>query len=62
MPSEKAKHELAYEDYLAGMKRKDIAAKYGVSLNTIKSWQSRHWKSKGVHPSVRNPFPPRKNR
>jgi len=61
MPSEKAKHELAYEDYLAGIKRKDIAAKYGVSLNTVKSWHSRHWKSKGVHPKTLRGCTPKKD-
>lgn len=51
--------ELAEIDYLAGMKYKDIAAKYNVSLNTVKSWQKRYgWsrkkgapkKEKRVHP------------
>lgn len=51
--------ELAEIDYLAGMKYKDIAAKYNVSLNTVKSWQKRYgWsrkkgapkKAKRVHP------------
>ena len=51
--------ELAETDYLAGMKYKDIAAKYNVSLNTVKSWQKRYgWsrkkgapkKAKRVHP------------
>lgn len=35
--------ELAYQDYKAGMKYKDIAEKYGVSINTVKSWKSRKW-------------------
>lgn len=34
--------ELAFEDYQAGMKYKDIAQKYSVSLNTVKSWQKRN--------------------
>ena len=34
--------ELAELDYMAGMKYKDIAAKYGVSINTVKSWKLRH--------------------
>lgn len=34
--------ELAEIDYVAGMKYKDIAAKYSVSINTVKSWQRRH--------------------
>jgi uncharacterized protein YjcR len=45
------KHELAKQDYLAGMKYQDIADKYGVSLNTVKSWQKRYgWsrKAKGA--------------
>lgn len=47
--------EDAEKDYLAGMKYKDIAEKYGVSLNTVKSWKSRNgWqrdatKKKGAH-------------
>ena len=47
--------DMAKEDYLKGMKYKDIAEKYDVSLNTIKSWVKRYkWsketKIKGVHP------------
>ena len=30
------------KDYLSGMKYKDIAEKYGMSLNTVKSWKSRN--------------------
>lgn len=41
------KYELAYEDYKNGMKQKDIAAKYNVSINTVKSWQQRKWKEMG---------------
>ncbi len=37
------KWELAYIDYQKGMKYKDIAAKYEVSINTVKSWKSRKW-------------------
>lgn len=32
----------AEQDYQKGMKYKDIAEKYGVSLNTVKSWKQRH--------------------
>ena len=32
----------AYEDYQAGMKYQEIADKYGVSINTVKSWKQRH--------------------
>lgn len=44
----KEKYELAYEDYVDGMKYKDIAAKYGVSISAVKSWKSRYWKDKKV--------------
>lgn len=45
----------AEHDYELEMKYKDIAEKYGVSYNTVKSWRSRHgWTRKGaqkrVHP------------
>lgn len=35
-------------DYAAGMKYKDIAEKYGVSLNTVKSWRKRNGWSRGA--------------
>ena len=42
------KYELAKQDYMNGMKYKDIADKYGVSLNTVKSWKKRYkWERKG---------------
>jgi uncharacterized protein YjcR len=42
--------ELAYQDYLKGMKYKDIAEKYGVTINTVKSWKQRYgWTRDGVH-------------
>lgn len=37
------KWEEAEQDYLAGMKIKDIATKYGVKPATIRSWKSRKW-------------------
>lgn len=37
------KYELAKVDYDNGMKYKDIAEKYGVTLNTVKSWKTRKW-------------------
>ena len=40
----KEKYELAYQDYLNGMKYKEIASKYDVTINTVKSWKSRYWK------------------
>lgn len=38
--------EQAYEDWLGGMKYKEIASKYGVSEGTVKSWASRYFKTK----------------
>jgi uncharacterized protein YjcR len=46
-------YELAETDYMDGMKYKDIAKKYNVSLNTVKSWKTRYnWSrdaKNGVH-------------
>lgn len=41
----------AEADYQRGMKYKEIADKYGVSLNTVKSWKQRYgWdRKKGAH-------------
>lgn len=52
---------LAEKDYVKGMKYKDIAEKYEVSINTVKSWKNRYgWnrekgahKEKGVHTKKR---------
>lgn len=56
-------HELAYEDYQSGMKYQEIADKYNVSINTVKSWRKRHgWKksdapkNKKVHTKKGAPF------
>lgn len=38
----------AYEDYKKGLKYKEIAEKYGVSISTVKSWKSRYWKTEKV--------------
>ncbi|AAU23008.1 phage terminase small subunit [Bacillus licheniformis] len=61
------KHIQAQKDYVKGMKYKDLAEKYGVSVNTIKSWKQRHgWKrkkgapiEKGVH--TKKPGAPKGN-
>lgn len=44
-------HIQAEKDYVKGMKYKEIAEKYGVSINTVKSWKTRHnWdRKKGAH-------------
>lgn len=43
----------AEADYISGMKYKEIAEKYGVTINTVKSWKTRYqWSrgdKKGVH-------------
>ena len=51
---EPKKYELAEVDYIAGMKYKDIAEKYGVSINTVKSWKTRYkWtRKKKAHKTV----------
>ncbi|KEI01576.1 P27 family phage terminase small subunit [Clostridium botulinum] len=36
------KSEKAYEDYISGMTYQKIADKFGVSINTVKSWQKRY--------------------
>ena len=45
-------YEQAQLDYISGMKYKELAQKYGVSINTIKSWKTRYgWTkaNKSVH-------------
>lgn len=42
------KYEEAEQDYLSGLKYKDIADKHDVSISTVKSWKSRYWKSDNV--------------
>lgn len=40
-------NQLAEKDYMSGMKYQDIADKYGVSVNTVKSWKKRYaWERK----------------
>lgn len=39
--------EQAHADYVNGMKYQDIADKYGISINTVKSWKQRNnWQRK----------------
>ncbi len=40
-------YEKAEQDYTAGMKYKDIAEKYGTTINTVKSWKKRYAWSRG---------------
>lgn len=37
------KREQAFKDYKKGMKYKEIAEKYEVSLSCVKSWAARYW-------------------
>ncbi|AJK64931.1 putative terminase small subunit [Bacillus amyloliquefaciens KHG19] len=49
------KHIQAYKDYAKGVKYKDLAEKYGVSVNTIKSWKQRHgWERKKGAPTEKS--------
>lgn len=49
-----ADREQAKQDYLKGMAYKDLAAKYGVAIGTIKSWKRRYgWERKGMHPKAK---------
>ncbi|WP_442914666.1 helix-turn-helix domain-containing protein [Lacrimispora sp.] len=54
----KYKDQVALLDYQSGMKYKDIAVKYGATINTVKSWKTRYqWskdKKKGVHTKRRS--------
>lgn len=51
MATEKPLYEQALADYHKGLKYREIAEKYGVSINTVKSWKTRYWNDmdKGVH-------------
>ena len=44
-------HEKAELDYMRGMKYREIAEKYGTTINTVKSWKKRYgWERKeGAH-------------
>lgn len=42
------KRKAAGKDYAAGMKYKDISAKYGVPIGTLKSWRTRDGWKKGA--------------
>lgn len=39
----------AFKDYQNGLKYKEIAAKYGVSLSAVKSWAARYWKKESCN-------------
>lgn len=50
----------AYADYKQGMKYKEIAEKYGVSLSAVKSWASRYWKKNGCNQKEKKLQPKKK--
>ena len=41
------KYEIAEQDYIKGMKYKQIAEKYNVTINTVKSWKTRYGWTRG---------------
>lgn len=50
--------EKAYEDYMTGMKYKDIASKHGVSLDTVKNWKKRKWPRNSPYRDASTPLTP----
>lgn len=42
------KYEQAFDDYKKGLKYREIAEKYNVSISTVKTWKSRHWSKEKV--------------
>lgn len=49
--------ESAKADFMDGMKRKDIADKYGVSVNTVDSWRKRYGWQKNGAPQMKSSAP-----
>lgn len=59
------KHEQAEIDYINGMKYQEIADKYNVSINTVKSWKKRYnWErpSKIIKKEQNAPTAPKKEK
>ena len=52
--------EKAFVDYRKGMKYKEIAEKYGVSLSAVKSWAARYWKKEGCNQKEKKLQPKKK--
>lgn len=50
----------AFEDYRKGMKYKEIAEKYEVSLSAVKSWAARYWKKEGCNQKEKKLQPKKK--
>jgi len=57
------KKEQAAKDYSSGMKYKDISSKYGIPINTLKSWRNREGWQRGaptikkLHPKTKRDAP-----
>ncbi len=47
-------------DWEKGMKPGQIAKKYGISVNTVKSWMTRHWKKESGAPAFTEEVHPHK--
>ncbi len=52
--------EQAFADYQQGMKYREIAEKYGVSLSAVKSWATRYWKKNGCNQKEKKLQPKKK--
>ncbi len=52
----------AKKDWKKGMKYQEIAEKYGVSLSTVKSWATRHWKNEKVATKTAKKVATKKNK
>ncbi len=50
----------AFRDYQKGMKYREIAEKYGVSLSAVKSWAARYWKKEGCNQEEKKLQPKKK--
>lgn len=50
----------AFRDYQKGMKYREIAEKYGVSLSAVKSWAARYWKKEGCNQAEKKLQPKKK--
>ena len=48
------KKQQAFEDWKKGLKYKEIADKYGISLSTVKSWAVRYWKKNEIEKVATN--------
>ena len=55
------KYEQAEQDYLSGLKYKDIADKYDVSEGTVRQWKRRYWSKENVTKVVTKKKPLQKN-